>query len=149
MGLFDTLKVMKDIVKGGVAAYQADEKLDELIKRIKEDYKDMLSEDERALRKAYKQAKEELEEKEGHLSEEEEKALKDKVIDRKLAYVRAVAENPGLPADFRGELANAVEEYKQAENLALDTFEEVTVKMAETDKDRQKVRDIIDDMKRK
>ena len=40
MGLFDTLKVMKDIVKGGVAAYQADEKLDELIKRIKEDYKD-------------------------------------------------------------------------------------------------------------
>ena len=149
MGLFDTLKVMKDIVKGGVAAYQADEKLDELIKRIKENYKDKLSEDERALRKSYKKAKEELEENEGHLSEEKEKALKDKVIDRKLAYVRAVADNPDLPEDFRAELANAVEEYKQAENLALDTFEEVTVKMAETDKDRQKVRDIIDDMKRK
>ena len=149
MGLFDTLKVMKDIVQGGVAAYKADEKLDELIARIKEEYKDRLSEDELALRKAYKKAKSALDESESRLSDEEKQKLQRKVMDRKLAYLSAVSENPDLPGDFREELANAVEAYKRAENMALNSLEETTVKMAESEEDRQKVRDILDDFKRK
>lgn len=152
MGFFDTLKAMtivKDIVKGGIATYKADEKLDELITRIREDYKDMLTEDEKELRKAYKAAKKELKEQEDSLSDEEKTALKNEVTDKKLAYLEAVSQNADLPEDFRGEIKNAVEEFKRAENLALDSLEEKLVHAAETEEDKEKVRETLTGMKRK
>ena len=57
MGFFDTLKVMKDIVKGGIAAYKSGEKLDELIVQSMDDYKKFLSEGEKNLYQKYLSAK--------------------------------------------------------------------------------------------
>ena len=54
MGFFGTLKVMKDIVKGGIETCQADEKLDALLKTVETEHGGALTAEEQALLKKYK-----------------------------------------------------------------------------------------------
>ena len=139
MGLLGAAKVMRDIVKGGVRTYRADETLDRLMKRADTEYGDAVTPEQRALLTRYRDWKRKF----GGTE------LAAKVTDAKLAYADALAANEALPEDFRDEIRRAVKGYKRAENLALDTLEEVAAAGAKTKADKDVVHRIIGEQKRK
>ena len=146
MGFFDTLKVMKDIVSGGIEAFKAGEKLDELIEKIEDDYEDELTKEEESLLKKYKKAKKANDKNEDTDKNDE---LLEAMEDAQLAFLEAVLENESLPKSFRREIKTAIEEFKAADNKALESVGEVLSKAAETDEDRAAVRKTINENKRK
>ena len=150
MGLFDSienaldaLSVAKDIVKGGIASYKADEKLDELAEKSWDEYEDEQSDEERELYKKYKRSKEKHENADAGTDEKNE--LLTKVEKRRVAYLKAVSENEEIPEDFREEVKAALKEYKRAESIALDSLEDTLMKHAETDEQREAVKKAVDD----
>ena len=146
MGFFDTLKVMKDIVSGGIASFQAGEKLNELIEKVEDDYEDVLSADEKKLLKNYKRSMKAYDDKSDTDKNDE---LIDKLDDDRLAFLEALQKNFSLPKSFRNEIKTAIEEFKNADNSALDSLGEVLEKNAENDEQRAEVRKTINQSKRK
>ena len=146
MGFFDTLKVMKDIVSGGIASFQAGEKLDELIKKVEDDYEDVLSADEKKLLKTYKRSMKAYDD---NSDTDKNDELIDKLDDDRLAFLEALQKNSSLPKSFRNEIKTAIEEFKNADNSALDSLGEVLEKNAENDEQRAEVRKTINQSKRK
>ncbi len=139
MGLFGAAKVMRDIVKGGVRTYQAEETLDRLMKRAETEFGDAVTPEQRELLTRYRDWKRKF----GGTE------LAAKVTDARLAYADALAANEALPEDFRDEIRRAVKGYKRAENLALDTLEEVVASEVKSGGQRDAVRRIIAGQKRK
>ena len=148
MGFFDTLKVMKDIVKGGIAAYESGEKLDELIEKSIDEYEDSLSSDEKKLHEKYLKAKEDYEEYDDDDSDKKNKLL-EKNEDCQIEYLEALTKNNSLPKDFRDEIKTAIEEFKKADNFALESLGETLTKAAETDEQREEIKKTIEESKRK
>ena len=146
MGFLDTLKVMKDIVKGGIAAYKSGEKLDELIAQSMDDYKKFLSDGEKNLYKKYLSAKEAYEE---NFSDDDSNNLLEKYENCQVEYLEALQKNSSLPQNFRDEIKNAVAEFKKADNMALESMGETLTKYAENDNEKSNVKKIIDNAKRK
>lgn len=146
MGFFDTLKVMKDIVSGGIASFQAGEKLDELIKKVEDDYADVLTADEKKLLKNYKRSMKAYDD---NSDTDKNDELIDKLDDDRLAFLEALQKNFSLPKSFRNEIKTAIEEFKNADNSALDSLGEVLEKNAENDEQRAEVRKTINQSKRK
>ncbi|MBQ7722862.1 MAG: hypothetical protein IJT57_00930 [Selenomonadaceae bacterium] len=146
MGFFDTLKVMKDIVSGGIASFQAGEKLDELIKKVEDDYADVLTADEKKLLKTYKRSMKAYDD---NSDTDKNDELIDKLDDDRLAFLEALQKNSSLPKSFRNEIKTAIEEFKNADNSALDSLGEVLEKNAENDEQRAEVRKTINQSKRK
>ena len=146
MGFFDTFKVMKDIVTGGIEAFKAGEKLEELIEKIEDDYEDALTAEDKKLLKAYKKAKRAYDDNDDTDKNDD---LLGKMEDAQLSFLEAVADNKSLPKSFKNEIKTAIEEFKAADNKALESVGEVLSKAAETDKDRAQVRKTINDHKRK
>ena len=146
MGFFDTLKVMKDIVKGGIASYESGEKLDELIDKSAKNYKKFLSDDEKNLYKKYLSAKESYEE---NFSDDENNKLLEKFENCQVEYLEALQKNSSLPQNFRDEIKNAVAEFKKANNMALESLGETLTKYAENDEEKAAVKKVIEDEKRK
>ena len=146
MGFFDTLKVMKDIVSGGIASFQAGEKLNELIEKVEDDYEDVLSADEKTLLKTYKRSMKAYDD---NSDTDKNDELIDKLDDDRLAFLEALQKNSSLPKSFRNEIKTAIEEFKNADNSALDSLGEVLEKNAENDEQRAEVRKTINQSKRK
>lgn len=150
MGFFDeiadTFKVMKDIVGGGIDAYKAGEKLDELIELTVKKYGDALTDDERNLHKQFKRAAKTYDDND---DSDKNDALLEKMEDARLAFLDAVAKNSSLPQNLRDEITAAVADFKRAENRALDSFGETAEKYAETDEQRAEIRKTVDEHKRK
>ena len=150
MGFFDeiadTFKVVKDIVDGGIQSYKAGEKLDELIEKISAEYADDLTDDEKTLLKRYKKSARAYEK---NSADDENNTLLQKMEDDRIAYLEAVAKNSALPEDFRNKIKAALTDFKNAENLALDSTAETLEKYAETDEQRAEIRKTINDSKRK
>ena len=146
MGFFDTFKVMKDIVTGGIEAFKAGEKLEELIEKIEDDYEDALTAEDKKLLKAYKKAKRAYDDNDDTDKNDD---LLGKMEDAQLSFLEAVADNKSLPKSFKNEIKTAIEEFKAADNKALESVGEVLSKAAETDEDRAQVRKTINDHKRK
>jgi len=146
MGFFDTFKVMKDIVTGGIEAFKAGEKLEELIEKIEDDYEDALTAEDKKLLKAYKKAKRAYDDNDDTDKNDD---LLGKMEDAQLSFLEAVADNKSLPKSFKNEIKTAIEEFKAADNKALESVVEVLSNAAETDKDRAQVRKTINENKRK
>jgi len=146
MGFFDTFKVMKDIVTGGIEAFKAGEKLEELIEKIEDDYEDALTAEDKKLLKAYKKAKRAYDDNDDTDKNDD---LLGKMEDAQLSFLEAVADNKSLPKSFKNEIKTAIEEFKAADNKALESVGEVLSNAAETDKDRAQVRKTINENKRK
>ena len=150
MGFFDeiadTFKVVKDIVHGGIESYKADEKLDELIERTVKDHADALTDNERTLHKKFKRAAKAYDD---NTDTDQNDELLQKVEDARLAFLEAAEANSSLPGDFRFEIKLALNEFKKANNLALDSAAETIAKYAETDEQRAEVRKAFDEHKRK
>ncbi len=139
MGLFGVAKVMRDIVKGGVKSYEADEALDKLLKRAEKEFGDALTPEQRELGERYRDWKRKFKGTE----------FAWKAADARRDYLKALMENDALPQDFRDELQEAVSSCKKAENLALDTLEEVAAAEAKTPADKEAVHKIMAEQKRK
>ena len=146
MGFFDTFKVMKDIVTGGIEAFKAGEKLEELIEKIEDDYEDALTAEDKKLLKAYKKAKRAYDDNDDTDKNDD---LLGKMEDAQLSFLEALTDNKSLPKSFKNEIKTAIEEFKAADNKALESVGEVLSKAAETDEDRAQVRKTINDHKRK
>lgn len=145
MGFFDTLKVMKDIVVGGIESYKAGEKLLELIEKSQNDYEDVLTAEEKKLYQTYQNVKAEYEPKTG----EEQQAVIDKFEDAQIAYLESLENNSSLPKSFREEIKTAIEEFKKADNFALESLGETLEKYAENDEQKTEVRKTLEESKRK
>ena len=146
MGFFDTFKVMKDIVSGGIASFKAGEKLDELIEKVEDDYEDVLTAAEKKLLKNYKRSAKAYDD---NSDTDKNDELIQKLDDDKLAFLEALQENSSLPKSLRNEIKTAVKEFKDADNSALDSLGEVLEKNAETDEERAEVRKTLNESKRK
>ena len=146
MGFFDTFKVMKDIVTGGIEAFKAGEKLEELIEKIEDDYEDALTAEDKKLLKAYKKAKRAYDDNDDTDKNDD---LLGKMEDAQLSFLEALAGNKSLPKSFKNEIKTAIDDFKAADNKALESVGEVLSKAAETDEDRAEVRRTINEHKRK
>lgn len=146
MGFFDTLKVMKDIVSGGIDAFKAGEKLDELITQATDDYDDVLTAEDKSLLKKYHRAKEAYDDND---DTDKNSELLTAMEDAQIAFLESLQKNSSLPKSFRAEIKTAIEEFKKADNKALDTLEDVLNKNAENDEQRAEIKRTLDESKRK
>ena len=146
MGFFDTLKVMKDIVTGGIEAYKAGKKLDELIEKVEDDYEDALTTNDEARLKQYKKAKKAYDENTD--SDNNDETLEN-MENARLAFLEALEDNSTLPKSLKTEIKTSIAEFKKADNKALDSLGETLEKYAENDEQRAEVRKTLDESKRK
>ncbi len=126
------LKVAKDIVKGGISAYKAGEIVDALIAKSVDDYDAVLTENERDLYEQYKNATDE-----------------DKKANLRLAYLDSLENNLSIPDDFRMEVKDKAQEYKKAENFALESMENTMMEYAGTEEDKSIIKNAVGDLKLK
>lgn len=145
MGFFDTFRVMKDIVTGGIEAYKAGEKLNELIEKATDDYEDVLTAQEKSLYETYKKSSEAYND---NSDTDKTNELLEKLEDDRIAFLEALTQNSSLPKSFRNEIKDALEEFKKADNKALNTLGEVLEKNAETEEERAEIRRQLQDTKK-
>lgn len=126
------LKVAKDIVKGGISAYKAGEVVDALIAKSVDEYSSILTDNEKALHAQYKS--------------ETENEQKSKL---RLSYLGTLAKNTSLPEDFRTQIENAAQEYRKAENFALESMEDTMMDYATTDDEKASLKKVVDEFKLK
>ena len=146
MGFFDTLKVMKDIVSGGIAAYKAGEKLDELIEKATNDYDDVFTAEEKSLLNTYKKSKKAYSD---NSDSDKNNELLEAMEDARLDFLAALTRNSAIPKSFKYEIDNAIKEFKKADNLALNSLGDTLEKYAEDDEQRAEIRKTLDESKRK
>jgi len=126
------LKVAKDIVRGGISAYKAGEMVDALIAKSVGDYDAVLTENERDLYEQYKNATDE-----------------DKKANLRLAYLDSLEDNLSLPENFRMEVKDKAQEYRNAENFALESMENTMMEYADTEEDKSIIKNTVSDLKLK
>ena len=126
------LKVAKDIVRGGISAYKAGEMVDALIAKSVGDYDAVLTENERDLYEQYKNATDE-----------------DKKANLRLAYLDSLEDNISLPENFRMEVKDKAQEYRNAENFALESMENTMMEYADTEEDKSIIKNTVSDLKLK
>lgn len=137
MGFFDTFKVMKDIVTGGIASFKASEKLDELSEQAINDYDDVLTDEQKSL---YKQYKNSAQAHSDNTDADKNDALLQKMEEDRQAFLESLQKNSSLPKSYRNEIQNALAEFTKAENLAIDSLGETLEKYAENDEQRAEIR---------
>jgi len=126
------LKVAKDIVKGGISAYKAGEIVDALIAKSVDDYDAVLTENEKDLYEQYKNAADE-----------------DKKANLRLAYLDSLEDNLSIPEGFRMEVKDKAQEYRKAENFALESMENTLMEYAVTEEDKSIIKNSVSDLKLK
>ena len=126
------LKVAKDIVRGGISAYKAGEMVDTLIAKSVGDYDAVLTENERDLYEQYKNATDE-----------------DKKANLRLAYLDILQKNLSIPEDFRMEVKDKAQEYRKAENFALESMESTMLEYAVNEEDKSCIKNAVGDLKLK
>ena len=126
------LKVAKDIVKGGISAYKAGEIVEALIAKSVDDYDAVLTENEKDLYEQYKNAADE-----------------DKKANLRLAYLDSLEDNLSIPEGFRMEVKDKAQEYRKAENFALESMENTLMEYAGTEEDKSIIKNSVSDLKLK
>ena len=126
------LKVAKDIVKGGISAYKAGEIVDALIAKSIDEYDAVLTEKENELYEQYQNEK-----------DEEKKA------NLRLAYLDILQKNLSIPEVFRMEVKDKAQEYRKAENFALESMESTMLEYAVNEEDKSCIKNAVGDLKLK
>ncbi|MBQ9492527.1 MAG: hypothetical protein IJR54_02165 [Oscillibacter sp.] len=144
MGLFDGIKLAADLVKGGIAAFKASEKLEALVKRSQDEFKSLIKPEQAQLYQEYMtldraKAKEEDTEKQNALTEKVEAAA--------VAYLSALGADDAFPKDFRAEITLALRDYAKTSDFAEDVFEKHMMAQAKTEEEKAEVRKALEEMK--
>ena len=145
MGLFDGLKTMFDIVKGGIEAYKATEKMDEIVAKIMAEYQGSLRDEDSALYAAYTALKAK---KEATQDQDAANAMIEEVEKAEVAFLLSVTENPAIPAELKDAVKAAIENYIKANNAPMEMLEKRFMQMAKTDEEKAFVQQMIDDVKK-
>ena len=145
MGLFDGLKLAKDLIKGGIASVKACDKLDELVEKSQDDYEDVLSPAEKQLYREYKELYDRKEEEEDIDRQNE---MTEGVEAAEVAYLLALTKNGSLPKSFRDQIAPAVEEYRRTNDLPYEIVEKRLRKMAKDDEERAFVDQLMEEVRK-
>ena len=144
MGLFDGLKTMFDIVKGGIEAYKATEKMDEIVAKILAEYKDSLRDEDMNLYTAYTALKEK---KDATTDQEAANAMIEEVEKAEVEFLMSVADNPAIPAELKDTIKAAIENYIKANNAPMEMLEKRFMQMAKTDEEKEFVKQMMDEVK--
>lgn len=144
MGLFDGLKLAADLVKGGIAAYKASEKLEELVKRSRDEFKNLVKPEQEQLYQEYAtldnaKLKETDTDKQNEMTEKVEAAA--------VAYLTALAADASFPQAFRDEITQALAEYAKTNDMPAEVFEKYMMKQAKTEEEKAEVRKVLEEMK--
>ncbi len=145
MGLFDGLKTMFDIVKGGIEAFKATEKMDEIVAKIMAEYKDQLRDEDLALHKAYTDMKEK---KDATTDQEAANAMIEEVEKAEVEFLMSVSDNPTVPTELKDMIKAAIETYIKANNAPMEMLEKRFMKMAKTDEEKAFVQQMMDEVKK-
>ena len=142
MGLFDNLFMAADLVKGGIAAVKAVDKMEELAEKLYDDYWDVQTSETKRLYKQYKSAKKKYDDNED-LDKQTE--LSDAAESAVASCILSATTNASLPKSFREEIKSAIAEWQRTNDLAMEIVEKRLMKVAKTDEEREIVRQIIDE----
>ena len=145
MGLFDGLKTMIDIVKGGIEAFKATEKMDEIVAKIMAEYKEQLREEDLNLYTAYTAMKEK---KDATTDQEAANAMIEEVEKAEVEFLMSVADNQTVPAELKDTIKAAIETYIKANNAPMEMLEKRFMKMAKTDEEKAFVQQMMDEVKK-
>ena len=145
MGLFDGLKTMFDIVKGGIEAYKATEKMDEIVAKIMAEKKESLRDEDLALYSAYTALKEK---KDATKDQEAANAMIEEVEKAEVEFLMSVAENSGISPEVKDAIKAAIETYIKANNAPMEILEKRFMKMAKTDEEKEFVKQMMDEAKK-
>ena len=92
----------------------------------------MLTENEKDLYEQYKNAADE-----------------DKKANLRLAYLDSLEDNLSIPEGFRMEVKDKAQEYRKAENFALESMENTLMEYAGTEEDKSIIKNSVSDLKLK
>lgn len=145
MGLLDGLKTMIDIVKGGIEAYKATEKMDEIVAKIMAEYKEHLRDEDLALYTAYTAMKEK---KDATTDQEAANAMIEEVEKAEVEFLMSVADNQAVPAELKETIKAAIETYIKANNAPMEMLEKRFMKMAKTEEEKAFVQQMMDEVKK-
>ena len=142
MGLFDGLKTMVDIVKAGIESVKATDKMDAIVERLKNEYSQILSEDEKALLEKFTDLKKKYDETD---DTDEANAMIDDVEKAETEFLLAVIRNPELPEELVSEIKAAMEAYMKANDAPMEKLEKRFMAMAKTDEEKEFVRKMMEE----
>ena len=144
MGLFDGIKMAADLVKGGIAAFKASEKLEELVKRSQDEYKSLVKPEQAKLYQEYASLdRAKLKE----TDTDKQNALTEKAEAAAAAYLSALAADAAFPQAFRDEVTQALAEYAKTNDAAMEIFEKYMMKQAKTDAEKEEARKALEALK--
>ena len=145
MGLFDNLKLVKDLVKGGIEAVKATDQLDALVETSQTTYASRLSPRNKKFYKDFKALKDKQD---GLEDIDAANAMMDEVEGAEVDYLLSLLMNKSLPKEFHSEITQAVEEYHKANNAPYEILEKRFLKMARTEEERQFVNQMMEEVKK-
>ena len=139
MGLFDGLKIMGDMISGGIEAAKAGFKLDELVERTVNEFDGKRTEAEKKLYTEYILIKDRHDKEK---DQDKANAMIEDVEAAEVAYLTAISKNRALPAEFTSEVTVALIDFGKANNAAMDKVKARMLKMAKTDAERKEVEEM-------
>jgi len=144
MGLFDGLKLAADLVKGGIAAFKASEKLEELVKRSRDECKNLVKPEQEQLYQEYANLDSA---KSMETDTDKQNAMTEKVEAAAVAYLAALAADASFPQAFRAEITQALAEYAKTNDMPAEIFEKHMMKQAKTEEEKAEVRKALEEIK--
>ncbi len=136
MGLFDGIKIMGDLIGGGIAAAKAGFKLDGLVERTVNEFGNKRTDMDKKLYDEYASL---LTQRDNETDQEKQNELTGEVELAEVAYLNSIRKNPTMPETFCAEITLAIDEFKKANNQAMEKTKERMLKVCETEEERQAV----------
>lgn len=144
MGLFDNLFMAKDIIAGGIAAFKASEKLEELIGQSIDYYDSVLSDENREFYAKYTELNKK---KEATEDTEKRNAMTDEVEKAMVEYLLSVCANTSVSKKFRDDVQAAIAEWQKANDAPMEIFEKHMMRQAKTDEERAEIKRVMEEVK--
>ena len=140
MGLFDNIRLAADLVKGGIAAFKASEKLDKLVERSRDECKALITPEQERLYQAYRAA--------ADAREAETDTDKTEAVEAaQVAYLTAIEADASFPKDFRAEITLALKEFAETNDAAMDIVSKHMMRQAKTDEEKAFVQQMMEEVK--
>ena len=147
--MFDGLKMMKEIIDGGIAAAKTGGVLDDLFDRTIAECEDLLSDQEKTLlakaqelREVYDQALDDTDN-----DDDEDTTALDQWEAARGLFLTAILGNDSIPQDFRDEVKTKLDEFKVADGFAEEFVEKTLLSVAETEAERDYIKQVMAESK--
>ena len=141
--MFETIKMMGDLVKGGIASVKAVEKLDAVVTKSLDKYEDKIKPEEKELYLTYLQLKDKYDREKDM---DKKNAMMEKVEQAEIEYLLALTKNQEMPQAFKKQILEAIAEYHKADKDMMEKMKSRFLKMAANDEERAEVEQAFKEM---